>query len=90
MYRAIMIPGQLPMPAEITAASDGEVTPPDGIAGKFNLVDAYDAWDLERGVGRQTCPAWRKPGRRDRPAALPTDVERGARLPTDAPQRHRG
>jgi hypothetical protein len=44
-----MIPGQPPAPAEIAAASDGEVTPPDGIKGNFNLVDAYGAWIWNEG-----------------------------------------
>jgi hypothetical protein len=44
-----MIPGQPPTPVEIAAASDGEVTPPDGIRGNFNLVDAYGAWIWNEG-----------------------------------------
>lgn len=44
-----MIPGQPPAPAEIAAASDGEVAPPDGIKGYFNLVDAYGAWIWNEG-----------------------------------------
>ena len=44
-----MIPGQPPAPAEIAAASDGEVTPPEGIRGNFNLVDAYGAWIWNEG-----------------------------------------
>ena len=44
-----MIPGQPPAPAEIAAASEGEVAPPDGIKGNFNLVDAYGAWIWNEG-----------------------------------------
>lgn len=44
-----MIPGRPPTPAEIAAASDGEVAPPDGIKGNFNLVDAYGAWIWNEG-----------------------------------------
>jgi hypothetical protein len=44
-----MIPGQPPTPAEIAAASDGEVAPPDGIRGNFNLVDAFGAWIWNEG-----------------------------------------
>jgi hypothetical protein len=45
-----MIPGRPPSPAEIAAASDGDdLTPPDGIKGNFNLVDAYGAWIWNEG-----------------------------------------
>lgn len=44
-----LIPGQPPVPAEIAAASDGEITPPEGIKGNFNLVDAYGAWIWNEG-----------------------------------------
>jgi hypothetical protein len=44
-----MIPARPPTPAEVAAASDGEVTPPDGIKGNFNLVDAYGAWIWNEG-----------------------------------------
>jgi len=44
-----MIPGERPTLAEIAAASDGEATPPDGIKGTFNLVDAYGAWIWNEG-----------------------------------------
>ncbi|MFL6072419.1 MAG: hypothetical protein ACJ73S_03380 [Mycobacteriales bacterium] len=37
-----MLPGQRPSAVEIAAATDGEeLTPPDVIHGRFNLVDAY-------------------------------------------------
>jgi len=44
-----MIPGQPPTPAEVAAASDGEITPPAGIRGNFNLVDAYGKWIWNEG-----------------------------------------
>jgi hypothetical protein len=44
-----MIPGQPPTPAEIAAASDGEVALPDGIRGNFNLVDTFGAWIWNEG-----------------------------------------
>jgi hypothetical protein len=44
-----MIPGPPPTPAEIAAASDGELTPPGGIKGNFNLVDAYGKWIWNEG-----------------------------------------
>ena len=56
-----LIPGQRPMPAEIAAASDGEITPLDGIKGNFNLVDAYGKWIWNEGRP-ETSPAWRGPG----------------------------
>jgi hypothetical protein len=44
-----MIPGQPPAAAEIAAASDGDIAPPEGIKGNFNLVDAYGAWIWNEG-----------------------------------------
>jgi len=44
-----MIPGKPPTPAEIAAASDGDLTPPGGIKGNFNLADAYGAWIWNEG-----------------------------------------
>jgi hypothetical protein len=44
-----MIPGKPPTPAETAAASDGDLTPPGGIKGNFNLVDAYGKWIWNEG-----------------------------------------
>jgi hypothetical protein len=44
-----LLPGQPPTPSEIAAASDGDLTPPDGIKGNFNLVDANGAWIWNEG-----------------------------------------
>ncbi|WP_446218851.1 hypothetical protein [Micromonospora sp. IBHARD004] len=45
-----MLPGQRPSAAEIAAASDCEdLTPPGGIRGNFNLVDAAGEWIWNEG-----------------------------------------
>ncbi|HEX7163081.1 MAG TPA: hypothetical protein VF223_17840 [Trebonia sp.] len=44
-----LLPGKRPTPAEVAAASDGDLTPPKGINGNFNLVDAYGAWIWNEG-----------------------------------------
>jgi hypothetical protein len=56
-----MIPGQPPTPAEIAAASDGEVTPPDGIMGISTSLTLTARGSGTR-AGRPTFPAWREPG----------------------------
>lgn len=44
-----LIPGTPPEPAWVTAATDGEPAPPGGIAGQFNLVDAFGSWIWNEG-----------------------------------------
>jgi hypothetical protein len=44
-----LIPVEPPTPAEVAAASDGELTPPGGIRGNFNLVDAHGTWIWNEG-----------------------------------------
>jgi hypothetical protein len=40
-----LLPGTPTRPGEIAAASDGaDLTPPGGLTGYFNLVDAYGKW----------------------------------------------
>ena len=43
------IPGQRPHPAWIAAATNGEMDPPGGVQGQFNLVDASGAWIWNEG-----------------------------------------
>lgn len=40
---------QPPTPAELAAAGTGELQPPEGIDGNFNLVDAFGAWIWNEG-----------------------------------------
>jgi len=45
-----LLAGTPPSPAEIAAASDGaDLTPPGGLTGCFNLVDAYGKWIWNEG-----------------------------------------
>jgi hypothetical protein len=45
-----LLPGERPPPVAIAAATDGEdLTPPGGIHGQFNLVDAYGEWIWNEG-----------------------------------------
>ncbi|MFI7617488.1 hypothetical protein ACIBP6_40335 [Nonomuraea terrae] len=44
-----LIPGEPPAPAWIAAATDGEMQPPGGISGRFNLVDATGEWIWNEG-----------------------------------------
>lgn len=43
------LPGTPPTPEMIAAATDGDLTPPGGIVGQFNLVDAYGKWIWNEG-----------------------------------------
>jgi hypothetical protein len=44
-----LIPGTPPHPAWFAAATDGEMAPPGGIRGQFNLVDATGEWIWNEG-----------------------------------------
>lgn len=44
-----LIPVDRPTTTEVAAASDGELTPPGGIKGNFNLVDAHGKWIWNEG-----------------------------------------
>ncbi|HEX8628563.1 MAG TPA: hypothetical protein VF755_10380 [Catenuloplanes sp.] len=44
-----LIPGTPPQPAWVAAATDGEMEPPGGITGQFNLVDAFGSWIWNEG-----------------------------------------
>jgi hypothetical protein len=44
-----LIPGTPPKPQWLRAATDGEMEPPGGIYGQFNLVDAFGEWIWNEG-----------------------------------------
>jgi hypothetical protein len=44
-----LIAGTAPKPHEVSAATDGEMEPPNGIYGRFNLVDAFGEWIWNEG-----------------------------------------
>ncbi|NUT35558.1 MAG: hypothetical protein HOV79_21100 [Hamadaea sp.] len=43
------VPGEPLSPAEIAAADDGDMMPPGGLSGRFNLVDAFGQWIWNEG-----------------------------------------
>jgi hypothetical protein len=43
------LPGTRPTKAMIAAATDGEIMPPGGLVGQFNLVDGYGKWIWNEG-----------------------------------------
>ena len=44
-----LIPGERPHPAWTAAATNGDLAPPDGLRGQFNLVDALGGWIWNEG-----------------------------------------